>query len=107
MNRVFATACAALVLSASAFAQSEAPRTTTTPPAVAKPSDTNKTTAAPVDGKNSFTEAQVVERLGKNGYMNATNVMKDDKSGVWHATAMKAGKSTSVDVDYQGNITAR
>jgi hypothetical protein len=90
-----------------AYGQSNtaAPRTSTTPPAVANPSDTNKTTAAPVAGKNSFTEEQVKERLADNGYTNVSGLRKDDKS-VWHGKADKSGKAVTVSVDYQGNITA-
>jgi hypothetical protein len=106
------TALATMLVSVPAFAQS-APikdnpaRTTTTPPAVANPSDVNKTTAAPVAGKNSFTEGQVVERLEKNGYTNISQVMKDEQSSIWHAKAMKAGAAVDVAVDYQGNISAK
>lgn len=80
-------------------------RTTTTPPAVANPSDTAKTTAAPVAGKNSFTEKEVTKRLADNGYSNITKVMLDKNTGVWMATATKGGTTGPVQVDYQGNIT--
>ncbi len=97
----------ALLIAGAAFAQSsnETPRTTDKPPAVANPNDVNKTTAAPVPGKNSFTQEQVVKRLQDNGYSGVTGLTKDDKS-IWHAKAVKAGQSVSVAVDYQGNITA-
>jgi hypothetical protein len=100
-------ALAVLALSAPAFAQSNsaAPRSTTTPPAVADPSDANKTTAAPVAGKNSFTEEQAMKRLKDHGYSDVTGLMKDDKS-VWHGKATKGGQAVKVAVDYQGNITA-
>ena len=94
------------ITATTAFAQtdSSAPRTTTTPPAVANPSDINKTTAAPVAGKNSFTEAQVMKRLTDNGYTTVSGLMKDDQS-IWHGKAMKDGKTVAVAVDYQGNVT--
>lgn len=92
-----------------AFAQNattDAARTTTTPPAVANTSDINKTTAAPVAGKNSFTESQVMKRLEDNGYTTVSGLMKDDQS-VWHGKAMKDGEpvTVAVAVDYQGNVT--
>ncbi len=33
--------------------------------------------------------------------------MKLDDKGVWQATATKDGKSVSVALDYQGNVTAQ
>ncbi len=105
--KVAACAGAALTLIAStAIAQSNnAPRTTDTPAAVARPSDVSKTTAAPVAGKNSFTKDQVTKRLQDNGYTEVSSLMKDDQS-VWRGKAIMAGKSVNVAVDYQGNITA-
>jgi len=98
---------AAIFLAGSAFAQSStaAPRTTDNPPAVANPNDVNKTTAAPVAGKNSFTQDQVTKRLQDNGYSGVNGLMLDDKS-IWRGKAMMSGKSVNVAVDYQGNITA-
>lgn len=90
-------------MAASAWAQT---RTTTTPPAVSDPKDTAKTTAAPVAGKNSFTEKEVTKRLQDNGYTNVTAVTLDKATGVWQATATKGGATGPVQVDYQGNITA-
>ena len=99
---------AAVLIAATAFAQSktEAPRTTDKPAAVVSPSDVNKAMAAPVAGKNSFTEGQAMRRLQDNGYIEVTGLMKDDQS-VWHGKAKKAGKSVDVAVDYQGNITTK
>jgi hypothetical protein len=97
---------AAILVAAPSFAQSDAPRTTDKPAAVASPNDVNKTTAAPVAGKNSFTEKQVMKRLKDHGYTNISGLMKDDQS-VWHGKAMMAGKSVMVALDYQGNITAK
>ncbi len=99
---------AAVLIAGSALAQSktDAPRATDTPAAVASPSDVNKTTAAPVAGKNSFTEDQATKRLQDNGYIGVTGLTKDDQS-IWHGKATKAGKSVNVAVDYQGNITTK
>jgi len=104
------TALASLLVGVPAYAQmnsktdSNESRTTSNPPAVADPANVNKTTAAPVEGKNSFTEGQVISRLEENGYSNVTGLMKDEQS-VWHASASKMGKQVDVAVDYQGNIT--
>jgi hypothetical protein len=87
-----------------AFAQSSTERTTTAPPAVSSPSNAAKTTAAPVAGANSFTEKEAMKRLEDHGYSQVNSLTKDDKS-IWHAKAMKAGRSTMVSLDYQGNIT--
>jgi hypothetical protein len=103
------TAAAMLLFAVPTFAQSmkdTAPRTTTTPAAVANPNDTAKTTAAPVAGKNSFTEAQTLKRLQDQGYSNVTGLMQDSQS-VWHGKAVMSGKPVEVAVDYQGNITTR
>ena len=97
-------AAGALLSATPAFAQSDV-KTTTTPAAFANTKDVNKTAAAPVAGKNSFTAAQVTKRLQDNGYSNVTGLAQDDKS-VWHGNAMKGGATVSVAVDYQGNITA-
>ncbi|MBP2236978.1 ABC-type transport system substrate-binding protein [Sinorhizobium kostiense] len=73
-------------------------------PAVATPDSQNPT--APVEGANSFTEAQAKERIEEAGYTDVNGLKLDDK-GVWQATAMKGGKSVSVALDYQGNVTAQ
>lgn len=75
---------------------------------VANPSDIAKTTAAPVEGKNSFTENEVTKRLADNGYGNISGVMLDKATDIWHATATKGGTAQMmVQVDYQGNITTK
>ena len=73
-------------------------------PALSNPSDTAKSPAAPVPGKNSFTKGEAQKRLEKNGYSTVTDLTKDENS-VWHANAQKGGKPVKVMVDYQGNIT--
>jgi hypothetical protein len=73
-------------------------------PAVATPNTQNPT--APVEGANSFTEAQAKTRIEEAGYTEVSGLKLDDK-GVWQATAMKDGKSVSVALDYQGNVTAQ
>lgn len=81
-----------------AFAQ-----TASNTPAIATPDTQNPT--APVPGKNSFTEAQALERMQEAGYSDVKELKLDDK-GIWRATAMKDGKSVSVALDFQGNVVA-
>jgi putative membrane protein len=88
------------------FAQSSSTRTTATPPAISTSNAESKTAAAPVPGKNSFTESEARSRLESFGYSNVTTLHKDDQS-IWRGTAMKGGKQTQVSLDYQGNIVAR
>ncbi|WCJ64175.1 PepSY domain-containing protein [Agrobacterium tumefaciens] len=89
----------------SAFAQ-QAP--TASPggdtPAVATP-DTNNPTA-PVEGANSFTEAQAKERMEEAGYTQVKDLKKDDK-GVWMGSGMKDGNTVTLALDYQGNVVAK
>ncbi|WP_420889840.1 PepSY domain-containing protein [Ensifer aridi] len=73
-------------------------------PAVATPDTQNP--SAPVEGANSFTEAQAKARIEEAGYTDVKSLKLDDK-GVWQAAAMKDGKSVSVALDYQGNVTAQ
>jgi hypothetical protein len=101
MNKLIAaTTALAVLLTGTALAQQSS---TTEKPAVSNPKNTAKTAAAPVAGKNSFTKTQARKRLEANGYTNVTGLSKDANS-VWHGKAMKAGKETSVTLDYQGNI---
>src|SRR4029077_20704733 len=64
------------------------------------------TPGAPVAGANSFTEGQAKSRIESNGYANVSELRKDDQ-GVWRGKAMKDGKSVSVSLDFQGNVTAQ
>ncbi len=97
-----ALACASAV---AAYAQTTTvPATDGDTPAVATP-DT-PSAAAPVEGANSFTEAQAMERIEAAGYTGVADLKLDDK-GVWQATAMKDGKSMSVAMDYQGNVVSK
>ncbi len=96
---------AAVIGSGAAFAQTP-PSSSTTPPAIATGKGDSNTTAAPVAGKNSFTEGEARDRLEKHGYTAVSGLMKDDQS-IWRGTAMKDGKSVSVALDYQGNIVAK
>jgi hypothetical protein len=100
------TASAILLASGLAVAQPAPASDSTTPPAVSTTNADTKTTAAPVAGKNSFTEQQAQKRLVKHGYKNVTMLKLDDQS-VWRGQATKNGKVENVAVDYQGNITAQ
>ena len=106
MKQLLSTAIIALALIGSAQAQTPPPTNSTTPPAVATGNGDSNTTAAPVAGKNSFTEAQARKRLRNHGYHQVSGLSLDD-SQVWRGTATKAGKKVDVAVDYQGNITAQ
>lgn len=96
-------AMAAMALSFSpALAQTQ-PAPDGDTPAVATPDSTNPT--APVEGANSFTEEQAKERLTEAGFTDVVGLKLDSK-GVWRGTASKDGKSSQVELDYQGNIVA-
>jgi putative membrane protein len=71
-------------------------------PAVKSPSANNP--AAPVPGANSFTEGQAKSRIESAGYTDVSGLQKDG-NGVWTGSAKKGGKSFSVKVDFQGNVT--
>lgn len=70
-------------------------------PAVKNPSANNP--AAPVAGKNSFTEGQAKSKIEAAGYTNVSELKKDD-NGIWMGSATKGGKKTSVKLDFQGNV---
>jgi hypothetical protein len=97
-------AVAALCTAATATLAQTTPSAEGDTPAVATPNTQNP--AAPVEGANSFTEAQAKARIEEAGYTEVSGLKLDDK-GVWQATAMKDGKSVSVALDYQGNVTAQ
>jgi hypothetical protein len=58
---------------------------------------------APVAGRNSFTEGQAKSKIEGAGYTNVSELKKDDNR-VWRGKANKGGSSTSVSVDFQGNV---
>ncbi len=58
---------------------------------------------APVAGSNSFTEGQAKSKIEEAGFGNVTELKKDD-NGVWRGKASKGGSTTSVSVDFQGNV---
>ena len=60
---------------------------------------------APVAGRNSFTEGEAKSAIEKAGYTDVSDLKKDD-NGVWRGKASKGGSSTSISVDFQGNVIA-
>jgi hypothetical protein len=71
-------------------------------PAVATSDTVNP--GAPAAGRNSFTEAQARTRIEAAGFTNVSGLAKDT-AGVWRGKAAKSGKTTTVSLDYQGNVT--
>jgi hypothetical protein len=105
MSRTFIFVILAAILgSAAALGQSATNNSSTNPPAVTSGDADSKTSAAPVPGKNSFTNGQVRKRLHDHGYRQIKDLKLDDQ-GIWRGAAQKDGKPVNVAVDYQGNIT--
>ena len=103
MRTYLAIAAAAVMITGTAMAQ-PANRDANTP-AVNTP-NTPPNPGAPVAGSNSFTEGQAKSRIESNGFSNVSELRKDDQ-GVWRGKAMKDGKSVTVNLDFQGNVTAQ
>lgn len=104
------TALLAAAMTAGLFTASHATAQDSTPTPTAKEDvsampapvegvDTN----APLEGANSFTEAQVIARLEENGFTEVTGLALDDK-GIWRGKAKHQGAMLDVAVDYRGNI---
>jgi hypothetical protein len=106
MKHVSIALAASLAMTTAAWAQAPNPPTSTStaPPAVATSNADSNTTAAPVAGKNSFTESQARKQMRKHGYAHVSALKQDDQ-GIWRGTATKDGKTVNVSVDYQGNVT--
>ncbi|MEJ0048592.1 MAG: hypothetical protein WDN04_22645 [Rhodospirillales bacterium] len=103
MKHAILGAFAALAFAGAAVGQTAPSTNSPSPPAVATGGGDSNTNAAPVAGKNSFTEAQARARLRKHGYHSVSALTQDDQS-IWRGTATKHGKKVDVAVDYQGNI---
>jgi hypothetical protein len=102
MKRSALIVCTAIVVATSAFAQN--------PPAQSGPNNNavnssgQNNSNAPVAGRNSFTEGQAKSKIEGAGFSNVSELKKDD-NGVWRGKAnKKAGASTDVSVDFQGNV---
>ena len=76
------------------------------PPAVTTSTAPDKTSAAPVAGRNSFTMREASKRIMASGYSNVKNLKKDNK-GIWRGQAMKDGQAVGVALDYQGNVVSQ
>ena len=72
-------------------------------PAINTNKGESRTAAAPVPGRNSFTEGEARNRIEKFGYTSVTG-LKKDANGIWRGTATKSGTTGDVALDYQGNI---
>jgi hypothetical protein len=92
----------ALLASGAAFAQNPAAKDGPNNSAV---NTGEKNSTAPVVGRNSFTEGQAKSAIEKAGYANISELKKDD-NGVWRGKASKAGATTGISVDFQGNVNA-
>lgn len=64
---------------------------------------TSANATQPAKGSNSFTEGQAQARIQDSGFTNVTGLKKDD-DGVWRGQAQKGGQTTSVWLDYKGNV---
>jgi hypothetical protein len=102
MKRSIVIICAAMLAATAAPGQTQ-------PPAQSGPgnnavnSSGQNNSSAPVAGHNSFTEGQAKSKIEGAGFSNVTELKKDD-NGVWRGKASKAGTSSSVSVDFQGNV---
>lgn len=103
MRTYLVIAAAAAMLTSNAMAQ-PANRDANTP-AVNSPNTPPKP-GAPVAGSNSFTEGQAKSRIELNGFASVSELRKDEQ-GVWRGKAVKDGKTVTVSLDFQGNVTAR
>ena len=103
MRTYLVIAAAAAMLTSNAMAQ-PANRDANTP-AVNSP-NTPPNPGAPVAGSNSFTESQAKSRIESNGFASVSELRKDEQ-GVWRGKAVKDGKTVTVSLDFQGNVTAR
>ncbi len=76
------------------------------PSAVQTQNTTHRTAAAPVAGRNSFTQSQAARRIAAAGYTKVAGLKKDGH-GIWRGQAQKDGNPVSVSLDYQGNVTGQ
>jgi hypothetical protein len=101
MKRSLLVFCAAMIAATAASAQN--------PPAKSGPNNNavnssgQNNSNSPVAGRNSFTEGQAKSKIEEAGYTNISALKKDD-NGVWRGKASKGGSTTSVSVDFQGNV---
>ncbi|MBH5370578.1 PepSY domain-containing protein [Bradyrhizobium glycinis] len=101
MFRTLAVVCLTVGLAGPALAQNQPAKDRPNNNAVNSSGQNNSN--APVAGRNSFTESQAKSRIEGAGYSNVTELKKDD-NGVWRGKAKKGGSTTSVSLDFQGNV---
>jgi putative membrane protein len=82
----------------------------TTPMPNNAPSNSNQAVATtrvdapvPAKGANSFTMSQAAGRIRDRGFSNVTGLTKDP-DGIWRGNAEKDGTTTTVWLDYKGNV---
>lgn len=61
---------------------------------------------APLEGANSFTESQALDRIIAAGFSPSSALAKDEK-GIWRGTAQKDGTTVNVAVDFKGNVVSQ
>lgn len=72
-----------------------------------KPASTGALTSVKLEkGANSFTEDEARRRLEKAGFHDVKD-LKKDADGIWGGSAMMDGKSTTVGLDFKGNVAVR
>ena len=98
--RIVLAVCAAISASA-ATAQTPAAKSGPNNNAVNSAGQNNSN--APVAGRNSFTESQAKTRIENAGYTKVTDLKKDE-NGVWRGKGTKAGATSNVSVDFEGNV---
>ena len=64
---------------------------------------TRQNADTPARGANSFTEGEARSRMASKGYTNISGLSKN-ADGVWEGKAQKDGRSTTVWLDYKGNV---
>jgi hypothetical protein len=104
MKRSLLLVCAGLIAATTASAQTPPAKTGPNNNAVNSPGQNNS--AAPVAGRNSFTEGQAKSKIEAAGYSSVTDLKKDD-NGVWRGKASKGGSSSSVSLDFEGNVNPK
>ena len=107
MRRLLVLGGTLVFLAGGALAQQhQNPPAANAPQNEAVKSPSTQQTSGPVAGANSFTEGQAKSHIQDKGYMNVSDLKKDD-NGVWRGKAMKDGKQVDVSLDYQGNVAAK
>ena len=104
MKRSLLIVCAGLLTATAASAQNQPAQSGPGNNAVNSAGQNNSN--APVAGRNSFTEGQAQSKIEAAGYTKVTDLKKDD-NGVWRGKASKGGSSTSVSVDFEGNVNPK